>query len=322
MIGQEATANDSDETTTIPRTETFSSRAQRDLEALKPFLLLPLGELRRFNLSKHGRLITLAAIGLAPLAIVDILGETLSVSGIYWSFALYSSALWFACFMIFFKNDEGRTDRRALFGCFFGTSLLAVSILLPLTAVPPLSWLHQLARPNVLLPVRVAASIIGIGVPEELTKAAALFLLWRLAVPAAPRTMLFYGLISGLGFGIREGILYQTGGNVEAAGGDLALYYLLNVLRLTSLPFLHAIWTGIAGYFIGFARAYPHRRAGLLVIAIGLPAILHGCYDAIGGSIGIAVAVFSVLLLGLYLGTSEHFESSLTEEQKATITVS
>jgi hypothetical protein len=33
----------------------------------------------------------------------------------------------------------------------------------------------------------------------------------------------------------------------------------LNLIRLTTLPFLHAIWTGITGYFIGFARLCPDR---------------------------------------------------------------
>jgi RsiW-degrading membrane proteinase PrsW (M82 family) len=54
----------------------------------------------------------------------------------------------------------------------------------------------------------------------------------------------------------------------------------LNLIRLTTLSFLHAIWTGIAGYFIGFARLYPERRTGLLMVAIGAPTLLHGCYDA------------------------------------------
>jgi RsiW-degrading membrane proteinase PrsW (M82 family) len=127
-----------------------------------------------------------------------------------------------------------------------------------------------------------------------------------------------YGLVCGLGFGIREGVLYQTGSNVVAAQGNLAIYYLENMLRLTSLPFLHAIWTGIAGYFIGYAYEYRQRQAGLLIVAIGLPAILHGCYDVFSDSLlGVGIAAFSVLVLGLYLQASEHFRTTLEETTTA-----
>jgi RsiW-degrading membrane proteinase PrsW (M82 family) len=84
--------------------------------------------------------------------------------------------------------------------------------------------------------------------------------------------MLFYGLMAGLGFGIYEGINYQTSYNfrfaIDAAGYRdratyAAEYYLLNLIRLTTLPFLHAIWTGMAGYFIGFAAQFPRRKRGM-----------------------------------------------------------
>jgi protease PrsW len=137
-----------------------------------------------------------------------------------------------------------------------------------------------------------------------------LLFLVRRRVLLPPQSMLFYGLMSGLGFGIYEGVGYQTGANLQT--GSMGAYYLNNMLRLTSLPFLHAIWTGIAGYFIGFAYQYPRRKAGLLVIAIGLPALLHGLYDVAGNTIALLFALLSVLALYLYLAKSVYFESVLT----------
>jgi RsiW-degrading membrane proteinase PrsW (M82 family) len=96
-------------------------------------------------------------------------------------------------------------------------------------------------------------------------------------------------------------VRYQTGVNREA-GVDAA--YLLNVARLTSLPFIHAVWTGIAGYFIAFAALNPRKRYGLWVVAIAVPAVLHGLYDTFSEQfaiIGLVMALLSVILLSTYL---------------------
>ena len=94
---------------------------------------------------------------------------------------------------------------------------------------------------------------------------------------------MFYGLISGLGFGIKEGVGYQLGPYAAEAAktGHFAAFYLESVLRLTSLPFFHAVWTGIAAYLIWFAARLPSARAGLLVLALVIPATYHGLYDAL-----------------------------------------
>ena len=104
-------------------------------------------------------------------------------------------------------------------------------------------------------------------------------------------------------------IEHQTRFNWFFSGFNAAEYYLLKLIRLTTLPLLHAIWTGIAGYLIGFARLYPERRAGLLMVAIGVPTMLHGCYDACGNSLsGLGFALLSVLALVPYLAKSVGFE--------------
>jgi len=158
------------------------------------------------------------------------------------------------------------------------------------------------------------AFIFAIGLPEELCKALPLFVLLRKTDLLPSQVMLFYGLMSGLGFGIYEGVDYQMGRNFRYAssGGD---YYLLNLMRLTTLPFLHAMWTGIAGYFIGFAGLYPRRRRGLILIGIGLPAVLHGLYNTFNQSIiGLGFALLTVLALNVYLARSVEFEEALIEK--------
>ena len=153
----------------------------------------------------------------------------------------------------------------------------------------------------------------GVGVAEELCKAMVLVIMFRRKDQLSPHTMLFYGLMAGLGFGLFEGVRYQWQFNLNMTQSAQG-YYLLNVLRLTSLPFLHAVWTGIAGYFLGFALRYPERRVGLWITAIGLPAVLHGTYNTFSRhGFGLFVAVFSVFALNLYMARSMELDRLLRD---------
>jgi len=189
----------------------------------------------------------------------------------------------------------------------------------------PWSVLFQWTQPANAFLLQWLGYVFGVGVPEELCKALVLFFVVRRFKPIPPQAMLFYGLMAGLGFGIYEGVSYQTSYNfrfaVDAAGYRdrttfAAEYYLLNLIRLTTLPFLHAIWTGMAGYFIGFAAQFPGRKRGLLIVAIGVPALLHGSYNAFGSAaLGLVIALVSVLALNLYLAKSVDFERLLGERR-------
>ena len=127
------------------------------------------------------------------------------------------------------------------------------------------------------------------------------------------RTFLFYGLVSGLGFGIYEGIDYQSGPYLAAAQktGDYGGYYLENMLRLTSLPFFHAVWAGTSAYLIWFAARVPQARAGFVLLAIFVPAIFHGLYDALVGFstlLSLLIVAFSIVLLGIYVASAGQLE--------------
>lgn len=279
-----------------------------DLRALAPHLVLPFKEVHRFSWVKNRKALAIALIGLAPLLIYAV---TPDLRTAFWGMGLYFSALWALFFYHVFPTPEARVATCAL--CFFATGVLSISVLLLAYHVPPLSWLVQ----NFRSPSQfnhMFGYIFAVGLPEELCKALPLLVLLKKSNPLPPQAMLFYGLMSGLGFGIYEGVDYQMGRNFRYAssGGE---YYLLNLVRLTTLPFLHAMWTGIAGYFIGFAGLYPRRRRGLILIGIGVPALLHGLYNTFNqGIIGLGFALLTVLALNLYLARSEKFEEALIEK--------
>jgi len=273
-------------------------QAVQNLKSFDLSLLFPWKTIRSLAWLNDKRLMYFAGVGLAPLATLFIaLGFTGNVSLAYWAIALYFSVLWAMFFYYLFRTPQ--VEPRACVISFSFTAIVSISLLLLLYQIPPWSYLAALSKSPSFLP-RLFGFVVGVGVHEELCKAAILF--WwarRPGNPLTPQTVVFYGMMSGLGFGIYEGVRYQTGVNREA-GVDAA--YLMNVARLTSLPFIHAVWAGIAGYFIGFAALNPRKRYGLWVVAIAVPATLHGFYDVFAeGVLGLVFAFLSVILLSTYL---------------------
>lgn len=107
--------------------------------------------------------------------------------------------------------------------------------------------------------------------------------------------------MAGIAFGVFEGVQYQTTINIRA---DYTTAFILNIARLTSLPFIHAIWCGIAGYFIGMAGLYPRYRHALWFLALVIPATLHGLYDSFASVlyvVSLGFAFLSVILLMAYM---------------------
>jgi RsiW-degrading membrane proteinase PrsW (M82 family) len=280
---------------------------QLALQNLKSFdirLLFPWATITSLSWLKDRRLINLAAVGLAP-AIVLTLAP--GVWAGYWAVALYFSVLWALFFFYLFRTNQ--VEPRLCILCFAFTGIVSISVLMLIQSIPPWSTLLGMAQTGSFIP-RLFGMFFGVGVNEELCKAAILF--WLAKRPGKlliPQTVVFYGMISGLGFGIYEGVGYQMNIN-RAQGVDTA--YLLNIARLTSLPFLHAVWTGMAGYFISFAALYPKKRFGLWVLAIGVPATFHAIYNTFGwGLLGLGSALLSVILLTTYLANAVQMQRHL-----------
>ena len=282
---------------------------QQAIQNLKSFdtrLLFPWATISSFTWFNDRRLLYLAAVGLGPAVALALAP---GVWAGYWVLALYFSAIWAMFFYYLFKTPQMTPRLCAL--CFFFTGIVSISVLLLLQKIPPWSALYGLTHSASLLP-RFLGMFFGVGINEEFCKAAILF--WLVRRPGqllVPQTVVFYGMISGLGFGIYEGVNYQMNIN-RAQGVDNA--YFLNIARLTSLPFLHAVWTGLAGYFIGFAALYPKKRYGLWVVAIGLPALFHAIYNTFGwGFVGLGGALLSVILLSTYLANALQMQQQLAK---------
>ncbi len=268
-------------------------------------LIVPGFDFIKKDLIKDKKLIWLASIGLAPAFLITFTFGTLLT---YYAISLYFSLIWGIFFYYMFSTKQVATRNTVIL--FFLTQITAF-ILVNLQRFPPLSYLYAMTESGNFF-VQLIGYTLGVGVTEESIKALPLlFLLRTTKEPLVPQTLVFYGLISGIGFGVLEGVIYQTTTNTTLSY-DAAFF--MNVARLTCLPFLHAIWAGIAGYFISFANIIPKYRQSLYALAILIPAILHGIYDTLGWSLpGLASTLFSVLLLIYYLKKSRDYQSKLIQ---------
>jgi RsiW-degrading membrane proteinase PrsW (M82 family) len=283
-------------------------RAPHELRALLPLLLAPFRHLDAIPAATWRNIIVVAVMGIAPLALVAYFQR--SEYRAFWALGIYFSVLWALFFGAAF-HSTGIRWRKALFA-YFGTTIVGMT-LLGIALVLNLESVRSAFVSSTNLGVAIPSAIVFIGLPEELTKALVLFAMWRWWGVGLLRTFVFYGLVSGLGFGVYEGIDYQSGPYLAAAQktGDYGGYYLENMLRLTSLPFFHAVWAGTSAYLIWFAARIPPARTGFLVLAICVPAIFHGLYDALVGVstlLSLLVVALSIVLLGIYIASAGQLE--------------
>ena len=285
----------------------------RDFFALGRFFW-PFNSVGGLTEADNRNLLVITSIGLVPMILLALFFGNISIKLVFTMTALYFSILWAIIFYHMFPAPKIQISTSIF--CFLGTGLVSISILSLVFRSPFLHVPFHWIGPERDLLVRAAGFFLWVSVPEELCKALMLYVLSKRAETFIPRTMVYYGMICGLGFGIYEGLDYQLNHNLEFAEGVPGDFLYLNLLRLTSLPVLHSIWTGIAGFFLGFGYVYPKRRAILFVMGITIPAILHGLFNTFNGSlVSLGIAIFSVLMLSLYMAKHDSFDLFLGRDQ-------
>lgn len=253
------------------------------------------------------KLLSLGVIGLYPLLLQFVPFAGIPIV-LHYLIALYFSLVWGIIFYYFFKTPQVSPKTTVL--CFFITQILI--FLVWGLGIPELNPMYYLL--DYPLPIKILGFVFGVGLMEEFVKLCPLlFICNRTKEPIIPQTLVFYGLMSGIAFGVYEGVQYQLTTNAEL---DYSTSYFLNIARMTSLPFLHAVWCGIAGYFISFAHLYPKYRISLYFLGLVIPMVLHGVYDSFCDStlcfiISVPTMIVSVILLMTYLKQGVNYQSKL-----------
>lgn len=264
--------------------------------------IFPKDDMERHHLMEDKRLLILAIVGLS-LSIIMLL----PIGGylVFYAVSLYFATIWGLFFSYFFRTRQ--ISKGKAVSTFFLTQL---GVFIIFSGLNELNFFYNFT--SAPFPLSILGYILGIGLTEEFAKMIPLLVLERRArEPQLPQTMVFYGLMAGIAFGVFEGVQYQTSINIRA---DYTTAFVLNIARLTSLPFLHAVWAGICGYFVGMAGLYPQYRKSLYVLALAIPATLHGLYDLFAGGfylISLVIAFLSVFLLMAYLRRSNVLREKL-----------
>lgn len=213
-------------------------------------------------------------------------------------------ALWVAFFYAAFRTDAATS--RTVLAVFFGAVLFALLYFGVLVGWPPVSTLAFLSAPEQGPGARLLGALGGVALVQEVGKLALLLFIARpLKELNGAADGLFHGLISGAAFGLCASLVqtwsFGAGdeGALRAAGDPqtMTLYaaFLGTAVRALAQPFLHAVWTAIAGTFLAQGLPSPGRDAapGRIFLGIGLAVVFHGLYEALSPP---ATAFFSVLV--------------------------
>jgi RsiW-degrading membrane proteinase PrsW (M82 family) len=226
----------------------------------------------------------------------------------HWAYAAASALAFLLLLRFLFPREAGHTGQLVLIGLFTGT--IGVGFLLLIEGVLESSF-HRALEPERSFVVSFVAYTCIVGLCEELCKA--LPLLWYIRRRERPtwQGACLWGMASGVGFGVAEGITYsaeQYNGIVEVGA---------YVVRFISCVALHAVWSASVGLMIFNCRRVMRRASGALLLGavsrwqeffwpvlrvLGVAMILHGLYDALLTKDQVALALLVALCSFAWLG--------------------
>jgi len=249
---------------------------------------------------RQGLRLLVIAYALLPLIFLALLSSSSDLSAPGWAYSLYVAPLWSMGFWMLIR--PGRIGRREIW--------VGVGIVVWTLIWINLVTIHVNAALHISGSIHLGQALV-IGVNEEATKAlpvllAGLFLLWYRKVKLDVRMWMFLGTVAGLTFGVAEQAFYtstdivgihEAQSNNEAVTGALAF-----AERIFVDGFQHAVWAGIAGFFIGMALNYGRRRVQLVILGVAVPAVLHALNDFLASSSVWLVILIQAASLLLFLG--------------------
>jgi RsiW-degrading membrane proteinase PrsW (M82 family) len=227
---------------------------------------------------RQGLRLLVIAYALLPLVFLALFASSGNLTTPGWAYSLYIAPLWGVAFWLLIRPPEPHGKRELLIG-------LGIVIWVMI-------WMSLITiNVNSMLNPKSLFGALGVGFNEEITKAlpilvAALGLLKLRSVKLDVRMWMFLGTIAGLIFGVREASQYTTIAIEHIAAA--AVHHSANAAVIGALSFAyrvfvdgfqHAIWAGVAAFFIGIAVNYPRRRVPLILFGVTIAAVLHALND-------------------------------------------
>jgi RsiW-degrading membrane proteinase PrsW (M82 family) len=241
-------------------------------------ILIPVKTWLRDARWHQGLRLLVIAYALLPLLFLALLSSSSSLGVPGFAYSLYVAPLWAIAFWLLLR--PGRIAALEIY--------LMIAIIIWVTV-----WLYVVTiniNDHLVNAVRSGnfLAALAVGYNEEISKAlpillAALILLKFRNTKLDVRMWMFLGTISGLTFGILEERLYTEMAIAQVANASAVSQADAGVLDFAFRVFVdgfeHAVWTGVAAFFIGIAINYPRRRWQLILLGISMVALLHGLND-------------------------------------------
>jgi RsiW-degrading membrane proteinase PrsW (M82 family) len=227
---------------------------------------------------RQGLRLLVIAYALLPLVFLALFASSGNLTTPGWAYSLYIAPLWGVAFWLLIRPPEPHGKQELLIG-------LGIVIWVMI-------WMSVITiNLNSVLSPESPLGALLVGFNEEITKAlpilvAALGLLKLRSVKLDVRMWMFLGTIAGLTFGVREASQYTTVAIEHIAAA--AVHHSANAAVIGALSFAyrvfvdgfqHAIWAGVAAFFIGIGVNYPRRRVPLILFGVTIAALLHALND-------------------------------------------
>ncbi len=216
-------------------------------------------------------------------------------------FGLAPSIIWL---LFFLRKDNHPESKGMILKIFFYGMLATVpTALLELGFFEKVGSLHL---PPLLFAVLYA--FLGISFIEEIMK---YLVVKKMVLSHAefdePVDAMLYMIIAALGFAGLENLLIFLPMNLNFQFLDTAL---MSIFRFVGATFLHALCSGLIGYYIALSFCQTKNRVKLATKGIVIATLLHGLYDLsimkIEGGIKFLVPV--IILVGLAVFVSWGFK--------------
>lgn len=214
----------------------------------------------------------------------------------YIPFGLLPSVIWL---LFYLRKDHHPESNKMVLKIFFYGGLsagLATIIEIGLfRAIKMAGWPNMAAV--------IVNAFLAVALIEELLK----YLVVQLAVLGhsefdEPIDAALYMIIAALGFAAIENIIILFASSPK--------FYLLetfsfSVFRFVSATFLHALCSGMLGYFLAMSLRDSKKRFLLLSLGLALATLLHGAYNfsiiSIEGSQRFIIPIVIIIILALFL---------------------
>lgn len=194
-------------------------------------------------------------------------------------FGLLPSFIWLLFYLR--KDAHPESNRQIIRIFFYGILIVIPAILLELGFFSLISkFVDKLGEIEVIIPpllISILYIFIGVALVEEVLK----YLVVRYKVLNNPECdepldVMLYMIISALGFAALENILFLFPAGPHFSIGEVLI---ISFSRFVGATFLHALSSGIVGYFLALSIFETKKRVRLLVSGLSLATLLHGLYN-------------------------------------------